>query len=168
MLTVWACESPSSSQLLPPSSPWRIQSSSLSQRQNDSCVVEYKRVTAESRLQGLTEDDLERSIAHVGNRQRLAKLTHKLQQRLLPVSVVVCGGSISLGHGIEPRTLRYSNQLEQWLNTIYPLKKNLKNGDQKQSKHEHRVYNRGSHGADVRVVRAWICDTMRLLLSRQG
>jgi hypothetical protein len=65
------------------------------------CEAEYQRVTRD-RTKGLTKDDLERSRAHVGNRYRLAVLSQKLQQQVEPVTAVVCGGSISIGHGVVP------------------------------------------------------------------
>lgn len=107
---------------------------------DDICATEYDRVTATSRTPGLTLDDLERSRAFTGNRQRLAKFSTKLSALQSPVNVIVCGGSISLGHGVTPVTARYSDQLQVWLNDYYPISTN-----------EHRVYNFGSHGADVRV-----------------
>lgn len=102
----------------------------------DECIAEHNRSTRK-RVAGLTADDLERSRAYLGNRNRLVTFVDKLQQRE-PVQVAVCGGSISLGHGIHPMNLRYSDQLEVWLNEMYPPS----------SKH-HRVQNMGSHGADV-------------------
>jgi len=121
---------------------------------NDSyCAAEYSRVTA-TRTPGLTEDDLERSRAYIGNRQRLAKFSTKLLVSSLsssssPVNVVVCGGSISLGHGVTPTpNARYSDLLEVWLNDNYPITNRSSNGQQQQQ--QHRVHNMGSHGADVR------------------
>jgi hypothetical protein len=131
-----------------------------SKHENDICTKEFKRITSDMsaiRVPGLTVDDFERSIAHVGNRYRLARFAHKLVQSSSnslvrsnqsidgggsPVSVVVCGGSISLGHGVTPNAARYSDQLEVWLNAAFPVStgKSLK----------HQVFNRGSHGADVR------------------
>ena len=93
------------------------------------------------RTPGLTADDLLRSQAYPGNRYRLTQFTRKLQRQQHPTNVVVCGGSISLGHGVTPTTLRYSNQLEGWLNALYPL--------QQQQQQQHKVWNMGSHGADM-------------------
>ena len=67
----------------------------------DACQEEYDRATA-SRTPGLTIDDLERSRALVGNRHRLANLAKTLGARDKPVTAVVCGGSITLGHGVVP------------------------------------------------------------------
>lgn len=118
------------------------------------CQREYQRMMSHVTT-NLTTDDYDRSIAHVGNRYRLSRI---IQQKLLPVildsesssqqqfeqrqplTIVVCGGSITLGHGITPVTSRYSNQLEAYLNKVFPTKKK-----------QHTVYNRGSHGADVRI-----------------
>jgi hypothetical protein len=105
----------------------------------DVCESEFERTTA-NKVRGLTSIDMERSVAYTGNRQRIAKLVRKLQSRQEAVTVVVCGGSITLGHGIEnPKEARYSGRLQQWLNETYPLTPPL----------QHTVYNRGSHGADV-------------------
>jgi len=99
------------------------------------CEQEYRRVTA-SRTPGLTVEDLEHSRAYMGNRYRLGLFTEKLKARK-KVNVIVCGGSITLGHGITPQTDRYSDQLEVWLNGMYPTTS------------KHKVLNYGSHGADV-------------------
>ena len=85
----------------PPAEPCAQVASSASAASNDRCLAEYTRVTKD-RTPGLTKDDLERSRALVGNRHRLALLAHKLEQRQQPVTAVVCGGSISLGHGVVP------------------------------------------------------------------
>jgi hypothetical protein len=103
-------------------------------------------VTISSRNLGLTQEVLERSRAHVGNRWRLARFSQTLTQQQQPVHIVVCGGSISLGHGISPHTERYSDQLERWLNEMYPLQSSSS------STRKHRVHNMGSHGADVCIV----------------
>ena len=115
------------------------------------CPREYQRIMSHV-ITNLTVDDYDRSIAHVGNRYRLSRI---IQQKLLvnatstshdqprqPLTIVVCGGSITLGHGITPVTSRYSNQLELYLNDIYPTKPPT----------YHKVYNRGAHGADVRTL----------------
>lgn len=115
---------------------------------------EYRRVTISSRNLGLTKEVLERSRAHVGNRWRLARLNQILENdndnnnhtaEAAPVNIVVCGGSISLGHGISPHTERYSDQLERWLNDMYPIPSAVPT-------RKHRVHNMGSHGADVRMI----------------
>jgi hypothetical protein len=105
----------------------------------DVCKGEYERVTS-SRMIGFMTDDLERSRAYLGNRKRLATFTEELQNRE-QLNVVVNGGSVTLGNGVDPKTLRYSDQLEVWLNEMYPV-----DGD-----HCHRVFKMGSHGADVCV-----------------
>jgi hypothetical protein len=108
------------------------------------CQKEYRRITDDMthlRVPGLSIDDYDRSVAHVGNRYRIAQVGKKLLQPSStspPLTIVVCGGSITLGHGVTPVTSRYSDQLEVWINTAYPRQQ------------PHKVYNRGSHGADVR------------------
>ena len=113
------------------------------------CQQEYQRVMSNITT-NLTKDDYDRSIAHVGNRYRLSRIVNQkllvqsnraIPQERLPLTIVVCGGSITLGHGITPVSSRYSNQLEMYLNSVYPTKQKL-----------HKVYNRGSHGADVSIV----------------
>ena len=82
------------------------------QQEADPCQDEYNRATL-GRTPGLTMDDLERSRALIGNRYRLAQVAQKLQQPHQeqqqpspdPVTVVVCGGSITLGHGVVPYVL---------------------------------------------------------------
>jgi hypothetical protein len=137
------------------------------------CKKEYQRVTTDmvDRVPGLTEDDYERSIAHVGNRYRLSKFVEKLvrssnitnkqkqqsndhdSHATNAVTVIVCGGSITLGHGVEPETGRYSDALEVWLNNAYPITDRQKgdnnNSNQPTEQRKHRVYNRGGHGANV-------------------
>jgi hypothetical protein len=138
------------------------------------CKKEYQRVTTDmvDRVPGLTYDDYERSIAHVGNRYRLSKfvkklvrssnITNKQKQQSSDndsdaanaVTVIVCGGSITMGHGVEPDTARYSDALEVWLNNAYPISDIQKGNDKKNSIQrtaslKHRVYNRGGHGANV-------------------
>jgi len=114
-----------------------------SAKDDDLCMDEYRRVTAD-RTTGLTADDLERSRAVTGNRQRLAGLATRLIQQRKPVHIVVCGGSISIGHGVHPPTLRYSDRLKEWLNTYYPMQQ-----DEKQQ--QHTVTSMAAHGADVRT-----------------
>jgi hypothetical protein len=111
-------------------------------------VAEYERVSA-NRTAGLTAEDLERSRANVGDRSRLAALAAKLAappRRRRPVRVVVCGGSISLGHGVAPVTGRYSDQLQAWLNEAYPVVARAADGAEQR---HHVVLNKGSHGADM-------------------
>jgi hypothetical protein len=106
-----------------------------------SCLAEYRRVT-EGRIGGLTREDLDRSRAYVGNRQRLGYLAEKLTQRTLPVTAVACGGSISVGHGVYPETARYADILEDWFNDKYSLPQD--------APRKHQVHKMVSHGADVR------------------
>lgn len=112
-------------------------STTITLQQKDPCDDEYHRIVSHI-TSGLTPDDYVRSQAYPGNRYRLGRFIEKLQQR--PIHAVVCGGSISLGHGVTPESMRYSNQLEVWLNTMYPIP----NTQQK-----HKVWNKGSHGADM-------------------
>jgi hypothetical protein len=131
------------------------------------CRNELNRVTTKmtDHVHGITEEDYERSVAHVGNRHRLSKFVHKLmrsitkdevllqQQHQNPadaVTVVVCGGSITLGHGIEPITAAYSDALEVWLNDAYPIAPTDREHEiNKKQQDRHRVMQRGGHGANV-------------------
>ena len=104
----------------------------------DACDTEYKRVTR-GRTPGITKDDLARSQAHLGNRFRLVEVMKLLTARKRPVSIVVAGGSISLGHGVTPDSARYADRLESWMNQEYML----------ESSEGHRVLNVAAHGADM-------------------
>jgi hypothetical protein len=104
--------------------------------QEDLCWTEYQRVT-QDRTQGLTVENLRRSRAWIGNEHRLQKVASSMATK--PMTVLVAGGSISLGHGIFPNNMRYSDQLQVWLNENYPLDGN----------DHHTVLNKGSHGADM-------------------
>ena len=140
----------------------------------DPCKIEYERVMSSTITQGLTEEDLLRSRAWIGNEERLVKFVNKLTKKSITtattttnessggngggVNVVVCGGSITLGHGVEPAiTSRYSNKLEDWLNQMYPLSSSSSSSlphprnqkGQQQPQPKHNVYNHGSHGADM-------------------
>lgn len=116
-------------------------------QQENVCTAEYQRVMVnQGATPGLTQEDFRRSRAWVGNEQRLANIARKLQNRSKPVNAVVCGGSISIGHGVEPQFGRYSHRLEEWLNELYPL--NLHHRIETK-KTNHKVFNRGSHGADI-------------------
>jgi hypothetical protein len=121
---------------------------------SNACDAKYQRVTA-SAVPGLTAEDWERSVAYTGNRHRLALLAQKLSSRQEAISVAICGGSITMGHGVHPTTERYSDHLERRLNQLYPLQLPASTGvgtsNQDNDMPKHRVYNRGSHGADVRV-----------------
>jgi len=114
---------------------------------DNKCRNEYKRVTS-NQISGLTKEDLRRSRAWVGNEQRLANVVKKLQNhndpmKATPITAVVCGGSISMGHGLYQSSIwRYSHRLEEWLNEFYPIAPNNAN-------RQHKVFNRGSHGADI-------------------
>jgi hypothetical protein len=87
------------------------------------------------------------------------------------VTVIVCGGSITMGHGVEPQSARYSDALEVWLNEAYPVavdtKQDSNNDHNNKNNYEpfqgeynfrndfpnrHRVFMRGGHGANVCVV----------------
>jgi hypothetical protein len=129
-------------------------------------IIEYM---TDRLVPGLSDEDFERSIANVGNRQRLARFASKLIQSSSPsiskiknvseesdgpVTVVVCGGSISVGHGVHPVESRYSNFLEEWLNAAYPVYDSTPN----QEVAKHRVYNSAYHGADVSsLFRYFLC-----------
>jgi hypothetical protein len=120
----------------------------------NACTAEYQRVT-NSAVSGLTAEDWERSVAYTGNRHRLALLAQKLSSRQEAISVAICGGSITMGHGVHPITERYSDQLERRLNEMYPIQlpsaSSTGTSNRDNDMPMHRVYNRGSHGADVRV-----------------
>ena len=103
---------------------------------------DVQRVTAD-RTAGLTADDFVRSRAVVGNRQRLARVAHRLINKNEPIHMVVCGGSISIGHGVYPETLRYSARLQEWLNHYFPL------SEQTESHQKYLVTSMAAHGADV-------------------
>lgn len=62
------------------------------------CQDEYERVTSNFTL---TKTDLQNSRALLGNRHRLAALSKKLKSNR-PVNAVVCGGSITMAHGVTP------------------------------------------------------------------
>ena len=149
------------------------------------CRREYDRLTIHmpDHVSGLTEEDYERSIAHVGNRYRIAHFIQKLIQSTTTnnngnnsttetnsnnnkaVTVIVCGGSITMGHGVEPQAARYSDALEVWLNDAYPVAvptngtsipndKIPFNGEynyRNDYPNRHRVFMRGGHGANVRI-----------------
>ena len=68
----------------------------LSSSSSSSCQAEYNRITA-MQTPGLTNQDLRRSQAWIGNQYRLSQMIHALSLRQRPVVAVVAGGSISLG-----------------------------------------------------------------------
>ena len=96
--------------------------------------------------------------------------THQSKSNVVPssaittttaIKAVVCGGSISLGHGVMDN-LSYSHRLEDWFNDKYPTtttttirqNTNQSNSNSMLKHHNtrnkrHRVINRGTHGADV-------------------
>ncbi len=100
----------------------------------DPCMEEYKRLVSD-RTPGLTTEDMLRSRTYIGNRHRLATLASKFE--VAPINAVVCGGSISLGHGVKTT---YANRLQEWLNGRFPVSSGNEN---------HKVINKGTHGADV-------------------
>ena len=130
-----------------------VSGAAASNNHNAACGEEYRRVTVD-RTPGWTTDDLERSRAHVGNRQRLAQFAQRLilggtTTTRQPVHVVVCGGSISMGHGVYPSTLRYSDRLQDWLNRYYPITPTTATITAPQQQQQHLVTSMAAHGADV-------------------
>ena len=123
-----------------------------------SCQTEYNRLTSKQ-TPGLTKQDLLRSRAWVGNQYRLAQTMKSLSSRDRPVVAVVAGGSISVGHGVTPQSVRYAERLEAWMNEMFPLSEatNKNNheadsGSAKQSNYDnnqHKVVNVAAHGADM-------------------
>jgi hypothetical protein len=110
---------------------------SNSMSSKDRCEKEFQRVTI-NHTHNLTKEDLRRSRAWVGNEQRLQFFAEKLYTKKNSVSVVVYGGSISMGHGLQDTKLKYLNQFENWMNEQYPT-----------GNKQHRVYSRAGHGADI-------------------
>lgn len=106
----------------------------------DKCEAEYDRITSKQ-TPGITKNDLRRSQAWIGNQYRLTRAMEALSSRRRPVVAVVAGGSISLGHGVTPESVRYAERLEEWMNGMYPLQNN-EHG-------EHKVINVAAHGADM-------------------
>jgi hypothetical protein len=145
----------------------------------NACQSEFHRLMTTdmtSTTMALTKDDYERSIANVGNRYRILQFVTKLIHSSTTenssdsttnattstttttpkgVTVIVCGASITMGHGVEPKEGRYLNIFENWLNLAYPITtKNTtqNNNDPKQQPQEpdqHRVLFRGMHGVNV-------------------
>ena len=118
----------------PPLPPVTIRHEKNYQGSIDPCMEEHKRLVS-NRTPGLTTEDMLRSRTYIGNRYRLATLASKLE--VAPIKAVVCGGSISLGHGVKTT---YANRLLEWLNDRFPVSSGNKN---------HKVINKGTHGADV-------------------
>ena len=140
---------------------------------DDTCQAEYDRATVD-RTPGLTLDDLERSRALVGNRHRLATLAETLRAGDKPLLAVVCGGSITLGHGVVPYVypcvcvffiiiggmvfISQSALLNSFFFYLFfrptmrysdRLKVWLNDKYPLKSGRTHEVLNRGAHGADV-------------------
>jgi len=103
------------------------------------CQSEYDRLTTHQ-TPGLTKQDLIRSQAWTGNQNRIVQMMKKLSSRERPVVAVVAGGSISLGHGVTPDSVRYAERLQTWMNDMFPL-------EDKNNKHQ--VINVAAHGADM-------------------
>ena len=88
---------------------------------DNKCRNEYKRVTL-NQISRLTKEYLRQSCAWVRNEQRLANVVKKLQNhndrmKATPVTAMVCGGSISLGHGLYQSSLwQCLYRLEESLN----------------------------------------------------
>ena len=102
-----------------------------------SCQKQYSRLI-DGRTPGITNMDLLRSQAWIGNQYRLHKAISTLEERKRPVVAVVAGGSISLGHGVE-KPNRYGEGFENWMNKKFPL----------EGKQQHQVINVAAHGADM-------------------
>lgn len=95
---------------VPSSREWRSEAAAYFSNEkrtasiDDKCQNAYEYATRQYPrwTPGWTVDDMERSRALVGNRHRLALLAEKLTASEQPILGVVCGGSISLGHGVAP------------------------------------------------------------------
>ena len=111
---------------------------------NSSCQTEYDRITAKQ-TPGITKTDLRKSQAWIGNQYRLTQTMKALSSRSRPIVTVVAGGSISLGHGVTPESVRYAERLEAWKNDLYPLPKTTNNN----GGGPHKVINVAAHGADM-------------------
>eukprot|EP00584_Thalassiosira_punctigera_P018826 CAMPEP_0172566282 /NCGR_PEP_ID=MMETSP1067-20121228/111285_1 /TAXON_ID=265564 ORGANISM="Thalassiosira punctigera, Strain Tpunct2005C2" /NCGR_SAMPLE_ID=MMETSP1067 /ASSEMBLY_ACC=CAM_ASM_000444 /LENGTH=360 /DNA_ID=CAMNT_0013357353 /DNA_START=33 /DNA_END=1111 /DNA_ORIENTATION=- len=135
-------------QVLMPNHPVISKNISSSHRTtpSSSCQAEYDRVTA-GQTPGLTNQDLRRSQAWIGNQYRLVRTMEVLSSRRRPVVAVVAGGSISLGHGVRQNSARYAERLEGWMNEMYPLQRDERTSDDNRS--GHRVINVSAHGADM-------------------
>ena len=115
-----------------------IPSSAISQ-----CQLEYNRLTSKQTpgLSGV----LRQSEAWIGSQYRLAQTMKTLSSQQRPIVAVVAGGSISLGHGVQPDEARYADRLEAWMNEMYPLQSNKQDNNNRQ----HKVINVAAHGADM-------------------
>jgi hypothetical protein len=98
----------------------------------------HNRIQFHQKTLRLSAEDYTRARAYYGNVHRLMKFVSKLRYKSSPTKVVVCGGSITLGHGVEPQRARYGEALGDALNEMYPV-----------ARGEHMVYMKGAHGADV-------------------
>lgn len=108
-----------------------------SEGNKSTCDIEYDRIAA-ARTPGMTAEDLQRATyAWTGNRYNLAQVAEQLYKR--PVVGIAMGGSITMGHGVHPHTLRYAERLEEGWNKLYPLPNGKK----------HKVILKASHGADI-------------------
>ena len=121
-----------------PTSTNTLPSSAISQ-----CQLEYNRLTSKQ-TPGLSSA-LRQSEAWIGNQYRLSQTMKALSSQQRPIVAVVAGGSISLGHGVQPDEARYADRLEMWMNEMYPLQ----NQDNKKNNQQHKVINVAAHGADM-------------------
>lgn len=110
------------------------------------CRAEYDR-NSSNQTAGLTETDLLRSRAWMGNQYRLHSAISTLARRQRPFTAVVAGGSISLGHGTFSE-FRYGERLADWMNDMYPLPNNNRQNQQRHT-NKHQVINVAAHGADM-------------------
>jgi len=110
------------------------------------CQLEYNRLTSKQ-TPGLSSV-LRQSEAWIGNQYRLAQTMKALSSQQRPIVAVVAGGSISLGHGVQPDEARYADRLEAWMNEMYPLQTSNKQ-DNKENNQQHKVINVAAHGADM-------------------
>jgi len=106
------------------------------------CQLEYNRLTSKQ-TPGLSSV-LRQSEAWIGNQYRLVQTMKALSSRKRPIVAVVAGGSISLGHGVQPDEARYADRLELWMNEMYPLQTQDNKNNQ-----QHKVINVAAHGADM-------------------
>lgn len=113
------------------------------------CNHEYQFIKQYQTLNGLSNVDYQRSRAYYGNPIKLYHLIQKLKTGHHASNVIVCGGSITLGHGIEPKHSRYGDILQVWLNQMFPIINQNPNIQQQQE--QHQVHIKGGHGADVSI-----------------
>jgi len=108
------------------------------------CELEYNRLTSKQ-TPGLSSV-LRQSEAWIGNQYRLTQTMKALSSRQRPIVAVVAGGSISIGHGVQPDEARYADRIEDWMNEMYPLQNNKQGANNNQ---QHKVINVAAHGADM-------------------